>query len=380
MRLETPLVSIVIPTFNERSNVEHLIDSIRTTMQALAWEIIVVDDDSPDRTWEEVGRLSRGEPRVRCIRRIGRRGLSSAVIEGVLASNGEVVAVMDADFQHDEKILPLMYQQIVCDGADLVVGTRYAAGGAVSDWDQSRRSMSSFATWMSQMLIGRRTSDPMSGFFMARRSIVAEAVYDLSQQGYKILLDIISSAPPTIKIAEQPYTFRSRREGDSKLSTIVLLEYAFLLLDKLSRGAIPPRFLLFCFVGGLGVSAHLSLLFLAKHLGLSFLEAQTVALYGAMVFNYFLNNRLTYYDRRLRGGRMYVGLLLFCLICSIGGIANIGVADVIIHHVHRWSLAGLAGAMMGAVFNFGAASSLVWGRRRRQVHRTRPGEAQGLPA
>ena len=362
----TPMLSVVVPTYNERANMAALVEAVRDTLGDLPWEMVIVDDDSPDHTFDEVSRIARDEPRVRCLRRVGRRGLASAVIEGALVANGDFVAVMDADFQHDETRLRPMYDALVSGNADLVVGTRYAHGGGVGEWDGTRQKMSDLATRMARLLVGDQTSDPMSGFFMVNRAVFAASVYDLSQQGYKILLDIVSSAPRPLRIAEVPYTFRNRREGESKISMMVLAEFAFLLIEKISRGLIPPRFVLFSIVGGLGLLVHLAILYSLKGVGLTFLNAQVTAIAGAMLFNFVVNNQFTYRDRRLTGVRMITGALLFCVVCSIGALANIGVAELAIVRTHSWSLAGVAGALIGAVFNFGAASSLVWGRHKRR--------------
>ncbi|WP_425228650.1 glycosyltransferase [Sphingomonas sp.] len=364
-RFAAPMLSVVVPTYNERANMAALVAAVRDALGDLSWEMLIVDDDSPDGTFDEVARLARDEPRVRCLRRVGRRGLASAVIEGALVANGDAVAVMDADFQHDETRLPAMYDMLMSTDSDLVVGTRYALGGGVGSWDQKRQRMSGLATTLSRFLVGDQTSDPMSGFFMVRRAVFAASVYDLSQQGYKILLDIISSAPRPLKIAEIPYEFRNRREGESKISVMVLAEFAFLLIEKVSRGLIPPRFVLFSIVGGLGLVVHLAILEACKHLfGLAFLPAQGAAIGGAMLFNFAVNNNFTYHDRRLSGSRLITGAILFCIVCSVGALANVGVAELAIERTHSWSLAGVAGALMGAVFNFGAASSIVWGLRK----------------
>ncbi|RVT91107.1 glycosyltransferase family 2 protein [Sphingomonas crocodyli] len=361
-----PLLSIIIPTFNEAANIAPLVDAVGAALGTIAWEMIVVDDDSPDHTFDVVAAVARTHPHVRCIRRVGRRGLASAVIEGALAANGDVVAVMDADFQHDETRLPLMYRAMIDQKADLVVATRYGSGGGVGDWDPTRAAISDVATRMGRILIGDATTDPMSGFFMVRRAVLASSVYDLSLQGYKILLDIISSSPRRLRIAEVPYTFRGRREGQSKIGPMVFAEFLFLLIEKLSRGLIPPRFVLFCIVGGLGLGVHLVILNGLGAIGFSFLAAQASAIGGAMLFNYVLNNEFTYRDKRLTGINAVFGAFAFAIVCSIGALANVGVAELAIQQTDNWSIAGIAGAIMGAVFNFGAASSLIWGRREKR--------------
>ena len=366
-RLTAPEISLIVPTYNERGNIARLLDSVRDALGDVPWEMIVVDDDSPDQTFDEVSLLAREEPRLRCLRRVGRRGLSSAVIEGALVANGAVIAVMDADFQHDERILRPMFDKLISTDADLVVATRYAEGGGIGDWDAKRARMSDFATRMANMLVGNQTTDPMSGFFMVRRDIFSSVIYDLSQQGYKILLDIISSSPRRLRIEEVPYVFRTRQEGESKISMMVLAQFLFLIIEKLTRGLIPPRFALFSIVGGFGLLVHLTVLNLLKLGGFDFLTAQVTATSVAMVSNFAMNNEFTYRDRRLTGVSFYAGLILFCLVCSFGALANVGVANIAIHQFGNWSIAGLAGAIMGAVFNFSAATSLVWRRPRRQI-------------
>ena len=365
-RLAAPDISLVIPTYNERANIAPLLDSVRAALGDIPWEIIIVDDDRPDQTFAEVSLLARDEPRLRCLRRVGRRGLASAVIEGALVANGNIIAVMDADFQHDERILRPMFEKLVATGADIVVASRYAEGGGIGDWDAKRARMSDVATRMACLLVGHQTSDPMSGFFMVRREVFASVIYDLTQQGYKILLDIISSSPRPLRIEEVPYVFRTRQAGESKISPMVLAEFLFLIIEKITRGLIPPRFALFCIVGGIGLAVHLTVLNMLKLFGFPFLTAQVAAIGVAMVSNFAMNNEFTYRDRRLTGPSFFVGLILFCLVCSFGALANVGVAEIAIHEVDNWSIAGLFGAMMGAVFNFSAATSLVWRRSRKR--------------
>jgi dolichol-phosphate mannosyltransferase len=365
LTMQSPQIAIVAPSFNERANIRPFVASIASALRHYEWEMIIVDDDSPDGTYQEVLEIVQINPRVRGLRRIGRKGLASAVIEGILASNAPVVAVMDADLQHDEAVLPAMFARIL-EGVDLVVGTRYSCGGSVGTWSKDRVRMSRIATVLSRILIGSRTSDPMSGFFMARRQIVNNCVHDLSQQGYKILLDLIASSPESIRIEDVAYTFRERSEGVSKLTAMVVAEFFFLVVEKLTRGLLPPRFALFAIVGLLGLAVHLSILNLVGAAGWTFIQAQIVATVGAVIFNFTLNNQFTFRDRRLTGTSMFVGLVLFSLACSVGALANVSVADLAQKELGNWNLSGMIGALMGSVFNFGIASSVVWNRRGRR--------------
>jgi dolichol-phosphate mannosyltransferase len=359
-----PALSIVAPAYNERENIRPLTLAIAQAMGETTWELIVVDDDSPDGTAHEVTALAKEGAPVRCIRRVGRRGLASAVVEGVLAATSALVAVIDADLQHDETRLPVMLDLLLTSDVDLVVGSRHVEGGGVGEWDQRRQRMSRVATWIAHRLAGVRVSDPMSGFFAVRRSVVEATIYDLSQQGYKILLDILTSSPRPLKVAEVGYVFRERHAGTSKLDVVVLIEYAFLLIDKLTRGLIPPRFVLFCAIGGLGLMCHLAVLDVAIGQGVSFLRAQGIATLSAMAFNYVLNNAITYRSARLRGAQFVIGYLVFSAVCSLGALANISVANLTLNEMGSWPLAGVAGALMSSVFNFGVATHFVWRPRR----------------
>lgn len=360
-----PQISIVAPTYNERQNVRPLVQAIGVALGSIRWEMIFVDDDSPDGTYLEIAALVHEGAPIRCIRRIGRRGLASAVVEGAMAANADIVAVIDADMQHDETLLPRMYETLKTSEADIVIASRHVEGGGLGDWDKGRQRMSAIATLCSKLLLGQGVSDPMSGFFATRRAVFDAAIYDLSQQGYKILLDILTSSPRSLKVVELPYVFRDRLHGASKVDVMVIAEYAFLLIEKLTRGMIPPRFVLFASIGVLGLAAHLTVLVQLKGLGASFLAAQAGATLCAMSFNYVLNNAITYRSQRLKGLRFVLGYLIFCAVCSFGAIANIGVANLMIHQIPSWSIAGALGAMMSSVFNFGVATRFVWGQRRR---------------
>ena len=357
-------LSIVVPTFNERDNVERLIEGIEHVLPNIKWEIIFIDDDSPDGTADFVRKIAQSKPYVRCQQRIGRRGLSKAVIEGILSSSAPLVVVMDADLQHDETILPTMLDQIRNNQTDIVVGSRYCAGGGMGAWNSQRAAMSRFATILSRTIVTPQLTDPMSGFFMIKRDTFHRIVRRLSGEGYKILLDLVASSPHPLKLVELPYTFRERVAGESKLDSAVIWEYLLLVIDKKFGHVIPARFIFFSLVGLSGVIVHfLVLAGTFKFLGLPFPVAQTIATVSAMTSNFGLNNILTYRDMRLRGGRFFTGLLTFYLVCGIGVIANVGIANVVFQRDYTWWLAGGAGALVGTVWNYAASSIFTWGRK-----------------
>jgi len=359
----TTILSIIIPTLNERENIEPLFALLTESLPNTAWEAIFVDDDSQDGTAECVRSLARRNPRVRCLQRIGRRGLATACIEGFLASASPYVAIMDADLQHDERLLLQMLVELNGGTVDLVVGSRYVPGGGVGDWDRGRARASGLATRLGRIICKADIADPLSGFFMCRREVFERALPRMSGQGFKVLLDLLASSPEPPRVRELPYTFRERQRGESKLDSLIVWEFGMLLADKLVGHIIPVRFALFALIGGLGLLVHLATLWTSLNLlGFSFRNSQTVATVVAMTSNFFLNNQFTYRDRRLRGLRLIRGLGLFYLICGLGAVANVGVASYVFAANYVWWLAGAAGAVIGSVFNFAMSSAFTWNR------------------
>jgi len=360
----SPQLSVIVPTFNERDNVTTLFRRLETALAGVAWEVIFVDDNSPDGTWDVVRGLARQDCRVRCIRRIGRRGLSGACIEGMLASSAACVAVIDADLQHDETQLPKMLAVLQSGEADLVVGSRYIAGGSADSFNKQRAGASALATEVAKRVLGVKIADPMSGFFMIRRDRFEQLTPQLSTQGFKILLDIVATARGELRVKEIPYTFGSRLHGESKLDSMVALDFLGLVLAKLTHDAVSLRFLLFAMVGSIGLFVHFAALYIAlEAFDLPFAEAQACGALSAMTSNFILNNFLTYRDQRLRGVAILRGLLLFYLVCSVGLLANVGVAFSVYDQEPIWWLARAAGALMGVVWNYAMSGLFVWRKR-----------------
>jgi dolichol-phosphate mannosyltransferase len=354
-------LSIIVPTLNERDNVPVLLERLDKALSGTTWEVIFVDDDSVDGTSELVRHIAAGDRRVRCLHRIGRRGLSSACIEGMLASAAPYLAVIDADMQHDETLLSQMLDVLKRDEADLVIGSRYIDNGGIGDWNRKRKLVSRVAGRMSRVVMKADVSDPMSGFFMLRRDVLNGAVRKLSGIGFKILLDILTSTSGPVRIRELPYQFRTRHAGESKLDATVAWEYVMLLLDKMIGHIVPVRFLLFSLIGLLGLAVHLAVLGLAfQGAGFGFAIAQAVATFVAMTNNFLLNNVFTYRDMRLRGWALLVGLLSFYLVCSVGALANVGIASYVYGAKEPWWIAGIAGAIIGAVWNYAVSSVYTW--------------------
>jgi len=357
-------LAIVVPTFNESRNVPLLVEALRNALGDTRWEVVFVDDNSPDGTADRARALALQDPRVRVVHRFDRRGLASACVEGILATSAPYVAVMDADLQHDERLLGRMLATLREGHVDLVVGSRYCEGGGLGDWTRGRAAASRMATRMAVMLTRTPIGDPMSGFFMMTRRAFERSLPRLSTVGFKILLDIAASAPAPLRVVELPYVFRCRQFGDSKLDALVLWEYVQLILDKAFGRVVPIRFISFGLVGIVGLAIHfliLSTLYLG--IGLSFGASQLVATVAAITNNFFLNNLLTYRDQRLRGPALLRGWLTFNLVCATGAIANIGIAEwLFVQHTY-WVFSAVAGVLISVVWNYAMSSLFTWRKR-----------------
>lgn len=358
-------LAVVIPTFNERGNIAELIRRLDLTLQGLQWEAIFVDDDSPDGTADLVRSFARRDTRIRILQRIHRRGLASACIEGIMSSSAEVVAVMDADLQHDEAVLPQMLQRLRDESLDVVVGTRNASGGSMGDFASHRVLLSRLGHKLSRAICSCEVTDPMSGYFMVTRSFFMEVVHNLQSTGFKILVDIFASSPRPVRFAEVGYCFRCRQHGQSKLDINTGIEYLFLVVNKFLGSAIPPRFVMFALVGAIGIATHLvALAVLLYGFHERFFLAQAIATYIAMTGNFFINNTVTYRDRSLRGARLVTGLASFWVACSFGAWANVIFARVLLLEGHPWYLAGLAGIILSSFWNYSVSSLATWQRKR----------------
>ena len=366
-------LAVVLPTYNERPNIAPMVARLEAALGPAGWEAIFVDDDSRDGTADEARRIAAADPRVRVIQRIGRRGLASAAIEGMCATAAPIVAVMDADQQHDPALLPEMLAAIRTDAYDLAVASRFAPGASTADWNRpDREKASALANSLARKVTGVELSDPMSGFFMLRAETLRKDAHRLSGIGFKILLDILATVDTPLRVKEFPLNFAARAGGESKLDRTVVFEFLVGLYDKWLGRIVPTRFALFGTIGAAGVVVHMAVLsvFLAafggsfeQHLISTFEIGQTLAAMVAMTFNFVLNNALTYADQRLRGPwPLLKGWLRFALTCSVGLLANVGVAAVLVRMGFHAYPAAFAGILVGSVWNYALSSRFVWGR------------------
>ncbi len=356
-----PELSIIVPAYGERDNIEPLLAAFEKALAGLDWETIIVVDDAFDGTEDVVRARAQADPRVRCEHRIGRRGLASACNEGMLASSAPYLAVIDADLQHDETLMPKLLEAAKRENADVVVASRYMEGGSTGDLAADRVRISRFASALSQLLC-KGLTDPMSGFFLLRRSFLERVVRRLYGRGFKILLDLVAAARNEVRVVELPYRMRSRQFGESKLGARVIAEFFMLLLYHMTGRLLPARFFLFGAVGVTGVGVHLVVLSLAfRATGGHFLASQGLAIWAAMTSNFFLNNMFTYGDQRLRGARMWRGLASFYVACGIGALINLAIAEWLYLQSLTYWAAGLTGALIAALWNFFTTASFTWG-------------------
>jgi dolichol-phosphate mannosyltransferase len=356
-----PTLSVVVPTYQESTNIPILFERIKLALKDLPWEMIVVDDDSPDGTSSVAFALAAQDRRLRCLRRVNRSGLAGAVIEGWMSSSADFVAVIDGDLQHDESVLLAMYHALAKGSANLAIGTRLreAASGSLSP---ARQALSDMGAWFFRQIAGAAVRDPMSGFFMIRREIISHLAPRLSPDGFKILVDVILSAGGDLKIVEVPYWFRKRNAGESKLTPRVGIDFLGLVVHHATGGVLPIRFVLFAMIGASGLGVHIVTLSAVLHwfAGLSFDSGQVIATVVAMASNFILNNEITYSSYRYRGFGLIEGFAGFALGCGVGAVANIDIASWLYSDNQTWWMAGLAGALLSVVWNYAVSTNLIW--------------------
>ena len=363
-----PELSVIVPTLNEVGNIALVVAAISKSLGDCAWELVFVDDDSNDGTRDEIIKFAQNDSRIRLIHRIGRRGLSSACIEGFLATTAPFIAVTDADLQHDVRLLSDMFRTLKTESIDIAIGSRYTDGGGSSSFSKWRGFVSQTATKMAKILVRAEVTDPMSGFFMVRRDAINAAAHRLSGIGFKILLDILASSPKPLRVKEFPYKFGVRLHGESKLDSMVITEYLALLLDKTTNGIISIRFLKFALIGASGLALHIAILAaLFETQLLPFLSAQIIATIVAIIYNFLLDNRFVYRDMRLKGFRLLYGMITFMIVCSVGAIANIDISNQLYLRnegiLGSWWLSGICGAIISLVWNYAVTSVITWHKK-----------------
>lgn len=352
--------SIIIPTFNERESLPLALAALHVALREREdWEVVIVDDDSPDRTWELAQELAADNPRIRVYRRINRRGLSSAIVDGLSLGTGDRLLVMDADLQHDTTRVPALLAAL--DDTPVAIGTRYARHGGTGHWSLQRVALSRVATLACQLVLGVSASDPMSGFFAIRREDFLRLAPRLNPRGYKTLMEILHSMRPPL-FSEVPYVFAHRRAGESKLSGHVVWDFGLSLAELWTRSTISARFLKYCLVGLSGVAVHNAAFHLAWKRIAAADTATALAIATAAASNYCLNNAWTFRDRAHRGSvERLRGGALFMAISATGALVNQGLTWYLNdRHLLALFPAMAVGLAVSTVWNYYLNFDLTW--------------------
>ncbi|QCH14201.1 glycosyltransferase family 2 protein [Synechococcus sp. CB0101] len=357
-------VSIVLPTYNERGNIEPLLAQLLPLQQHYNLEILVVDDDSADGTAELVRQLAHREPRLRLIRRVGRSGLASAIKEGLLDATGDVALVMDSDGQHEPASVSRAIDTLVQSELDLVIGSRFHPEAEILGLSGRRERGSSWANSSARFSLPGRyahLSDYMSGFFALRLEPLLPLIRAVDVNGFKFLYELLAVSRGALATAEVPLSFQPRSYGSSKLDLAIFWDFLISILHSLSLRLLPRRAISFGLVGVSGVAVQLLATQVFMAAGLGFKQALPFAVVVAASSNYLINNALTFRFQRLKGLALLRGLLKFLLVASLPVLANVGLASAFYSLVARDTLwAQLAGILVVFVWNYAASSRFVW--------------------
>lgn len=359
-------LSLIIPTYNERDNITPLLERLEHALAGYNYEVVFIDDNSADGTAEVATSLASKYP-VKVIVRKDKRGLASAVVDGLSHVSGKIIAVMDADLQHPPEVLPDLLKEME-KGADIVIASRYVKGGSCPGWSLSRRLVSKGGIFLAHLLLPatRRVNDPASGFFMFNKEAVARA--KLEPLGYKILLEVLI-AGKFKRIAEVPYTFGTRGRGESKLNAGQQVAYLRHLFSLMKRSGELARFLKFALVGASGVGVNEGLYWLLTRLaglvGSLDIWAVVIGTETSVVTNFILNNYFTFADRRQPGSKSFLKRLLRFNLVSLAGVGiTVGVFYILTRSFGVQEpydlLALLAGITVAMLWNYLANNWWTW--------------------
>ena len=361
-------LSVILPTYNESENIKILIEKLSAVLSDLDFEVIVVDDDSPDLTWQVAQNLGLLNSRIKTIRRLNKKGLSSAAMSGMMESSGKVIAVMDADMQHDENILPALYERVRGGHCDICIGSRAVKKGGYRNMTAGRRFASNLAKYLAKIALRTTVKDPMSGFFALSRDYYRNTMNRVNPSGFKILLEFIVRGDSP-KLNEIGYVFKKRVFGKTKLNASITLEYLLALIDLRFGWFVPNRFVKFCIVGVSGSLVNFLCFAVAESQGIPVSISILIGAELGMVWSYFLNNLFTFSPFRYHGTRFFQGLFLYQLISLYGITIQLSVVSLVISRLPFVTslyitlyLTYFVGVCFGAVANYFLHTYYTWNR------------------
>jgi dolichol-phosphate mannosyltransferase len=362
-----PIVSVVLPTYNEAGNIVSMLTRLDRALDGIPHELIVVDDDSPDLTWKLAQDHADDHVSIHVIRRSTERGLSSAVLTGMRAARGRVLAVMDADGQHDESVLAEMVDRVLA-GADVCVGSRAVDGGGFGEWSRRRRLASWAATETAQLLLETRSSDPMSGFFAVSRAHYEKVEGRVNPRGFKILLEFLSRGEP--RTAEVGYVFRNREAGETKLSGSVVLAYLLALIELRFGLIVSAQFIRYALVGSAGLVVNLLTFLVMIGLGAGEPLAVVAGVQASIVCNFFGHNRFSFRPTTYRGIRALHGLAVYEFFSLYGlvvqatvfAVVRPWVSDDLSNDLVAGGVANTVALAVASIANYLLHERFTWGR------------------
>lgn len=381
-------VSVILPTYNEAENIPLIVKKLETVLKKFNYEILIVDDNSPDKTYDIAVRLGENNKRIRAIRRVHERGLSSAIVAGFANANGKYRIVMDADMQHDEKVLPLFIEKFR-EGYDLVIGTRRAEGGGTKNWSWIRRFISRVASLMARIILVKKSTDPGSGFFGVSKEYFEKSKDKLNPRGFKILLEFLA-LDDKAKMAEVGYVFLPRIYGTSKLSTKVVLEFLIALYELRIGKVISLEFIKYSMVGLSGVAVNLVFQFIGENYifkalalkpflsfsgsGTALLShisrsqvAVALAIEISIFWNFILNNWWTFKNYKISGfWKLIRGFIVFNFVCLAGALINLSVFSIAMEKLSmNIYVANLTGIIFATMWNYLINVQTTWNEKRK---------------
>jgi dolichol-phosphate mannosyltransferase len=353
-------ITIVVPTYNERDNIRQLVERIHQVLSGYDYDILFIDDSSNDGTAELASSLSPRYP-ITVIVRKNKKGLASAVVDGLEYARSQIIGVMDADLQHPPEILDNLLKQIQS-GSNIAIASRYVEGGSCQGWGLTRKVISKVAIFIAHLLLPstRQIKDPMAGYFMFDRQVVADA--NLKPTGYKILLEVLIEGEFQ-KVAEVPYTFQTRSSGQSKLKARQQIDYLKHIYSLMKRKGEVLRFVKFCAVGLSGVGVNMGLLWILTEIaGLQYLLSAAIGIETSIITNFLLNDFFTFPDRRYLTVKSTLNRLLKFNLVSIAGLAiNLGALWLFTEVFGVYYLvSNIFGIALATLWNYGVNTYWTW--------------------
>ena len=359
------ILSVVLPTFNERNNIISIINQLLELPIPYEIELIIVDDNSSDGTAKVVRDYSQKERRIRLINRFGRSGLSSALKEGCLCASGDQIIIMDSDGQHQVDTINKAINKLNSINTDIVIASRFLEESVQEGLTKRREKGSNIANKFARLSLSKKyahLTDYMSGFIAFKRNNCINTIKKIDVNGFKFLYELLAISKGRLNVLEIPLKFKERKIGTSKLDSAIIWDFVISLLHTFTRRIIPRRAISFAIVGTTGVFVQMFCIYFI--IWITNFEFQKVLPFGVIMAassNYTINNLLTFRENKLKGLKFVGGLFKFLLVSSLPILANIGVTNLFFDKFSSNSFfSQLIGIIVVFIWNYAASSKFVW--------------------